>query len=124
MISSFLGRGIINASPHTILQAVSNPLSRFVYDRMLKVCRKNTKYDKIFILELNLLNKYDCNIFSIPFKFIFILFITFLLFLLSIFTIYTITYTIFSFYLVSAFRGCVAKVNYFYKFKFSEYSYH
>ncbi|XP_028395979.1 kinesin-like protein KIF16B isoform X2 [Dendronephthya gigantea] len=38
-IHSFLGRGIIRASPRTVLQTVSTPPSRFVYDRMLKNIR-------------------------------------------------------------------------------------
>ena len=49
-ISSFLGRGIIRASPQTIIKEVSNPASRFIYDRMLKVglmlCR-NAEYTRI-----------------------------------------------------------------------------
>ncbi|KAK3749991.1 hypothetical protein QZH41_000418 [Actinostola sp. cb2023] len=34
--SSFMGRGIIEASPMTVWEAVRNPLSRYIYDNMLK----------------------------------------------------------------------------------------
>lgn len=32
----FMGRGVINASPLTVWEAVKNPLSRYIYDNMLK----------------------------------------------------------------------------------------
>ena len=34
---SFMGRGVIEASPLTVWEAVKNPLSRYIYDNMLKV---------------------------------------------------------------------------------------
>lgn len=34
---SFVGRGVIEASPLTEWEAVKNPLSRYIYDNMLKV---------------------------------------------------------------------------------------
>ena len=34
---SFLGRGVIDASPLTVWEVVKNPLSRYIYDNMLKV---------------------------------------------------------------------------------------
>eukprot|EP00794_Sanderia_malayensis_P020151 gene20151-22125_t len=33
---SFIGRGIIKASPHVVWESVRNPLSRFIYDSLLK----------------------------------------------------------------------------------------
>lgn len=35
-IHCFLGRGIINVEPQTVWEAVKNPLSRYIYDNMLK----------------------------------------------------------------------------------------
>lgn len=32
-----MGRGIVEASPLTVWEAVKNPLSRYIYDNMLKV---------------------------------------------------------------------------------------
>lgn len=32
-----MGRGVIKAPPQTVWEAVKNPLSRYIYDSMLKV---------------------------------------------------------------------------------------
>lgn len=37
LVVSFLGRGIINALPVTVWEAIKNPTTRFIYDNMLKV---------------------------------------------------------------------------------------
>lgn len=37
-IFSFVGHGIIKVAPHIVWEAVRNPLSRFIYDSLLKVC--------------------------------------------------------------------------------------
>ncbi|KAL9954917.1 hypothetical protein ACROYT_G042503 [Oculina patagonica] len=36
ILHCFMGRGVIEASPQTVWEAVKNPLSRYIYDNMLK----------------------------------------------------------------------------------------
>lgn len=37
-ICSFMGKGLIQASPQTVLETVKNPRTKFTYDDTLKVC--------------------------------------------------------------------------------------
>jgi len=47
---SFMGRGVIEASPLTVWEAVKNPLSRYIYDNMLKVLKLSELIDKLTCL--------------------------------------------------------------------------
>ena len=40
-LCSFLGKGLIKVKPPAVWQAVRNPMTRYVYDKMLKVSQCN-----------------------------------------------------------------------------------